>query len=51
MFLCPPSYPGTRFYQQAFEENLIKVKDWSKFTLIFPIMETVEFTRDDLKKM
>ena len=36
-------YPGTRFYKEAFEKNLIKIKDWSKYTLITPI-----FTRRPL---
>ena len=51
IFSLATPYPGTRFYHQAFEENLIKVKDWSKFTLLSPIMETVECSLDDLKKM
>ena len=28
-------YPGTRFYKEAFEKNLIKIKDWSKYCLLY----------------
>ncbi|MDY2745482.1 MAG: radical SAM protein [Methanosphaera sp.] len=44
-------YPGTRFYQESFEKNLIKVKDWSKYTLISPIIETVDFSLKDLRRI
>ncbi|MDD5959169.1 MAG: radical SAM protein [Methanobrevibacter wolinii] len=44
-------YPGTRFYKEAFEKNLIKVKDWSKFTLISPILETIDCSISDLRKI
>ena len=42
-------YPGTRFYKETFEKNLIKIKDWSKFTLISPVLETIDCTKDDLR--
>ncbi|OWT32790.1 B12-binding domain-containing radical SAM protein [Methanobrevibacter sp. 87.7] len=44
-------YPGTRFYKEAFEKNLIKVKDWSKFTLISPILDTIDCSVKDLRKI
>ncbi len=44
-------YPGTRFYQETFEKNLIKIKDWSKFTLLNPILETIDCTKDDLRSI
>ncbi|MCI6994007.1 B12-binding domain-containing radical SAM protein [uncultured Methanobrevibacter sp.] len=44
-------YPGTRFYKESFEKNLIKVKDWSKYTLISPILETADCSLKDLRKM
>lgn len=44
-------YPGTRFYQESFDKNLIKIKDWSKYTLITPILETVDCSLSDLRKL
>ena len=32
VFNLATPYPGTRFYKEAFEKNLIQVKDWSKYT-------------------
>lgn len=51
VFSLATPYPGTRFYQQTLEKNLIKVKDWSKYTLISPILETMECSLEELKKM
>lgn len=50
IFSLATPYPGTRFYQQVFEKDIIKVKDWSKYTLISPILETVECSLDELRK-
>lgn len=44
-------YPGTRFYKEAFEKNLIKIKDWSKYTLITPILETIDCSLKDMRKI
>lgn len=44
-------YPGTRFYKETFEKNLIKIKDWSKFTLISPVLETIDCTKEDLRSI
>lgn len=44
-------YPGTRFYKETFEKNLIKIKDWSKFTLISPVLETIDCTKEDLRNI
>lgn len=44
-------YPGTRFYKKAFEKNLIKIKDWSKYTLITPILETIDCSLNDMRKI
>ena len=44
-------YPGTRFYKEAFEKNLIKIKDWSKYTLITPILETIDCYLNDMRKI
>ena len=35
-------YPGTRFYNKTFKQNLISIKDWSKYTLLNPVLETVD---------
>ena len=51
IFSLATPYPGTRFYQQAFEEKMIKVKDWSKYTLINPILDTVDCSLEDLKDL
>lgn len=51
IFSLATPYPGTRFYQEAVQDNLIKVKDWSKYTLLSPVLETVDCSLDELKKM
>ncbi|MGB9977917.1 B12-binding domain-containing radical SAM protein [Methanobacterium sp.] len=51
IFSLATPYPGTRFYQQMKEKNLIKVKDWSKYTLISPIIDTMECSLEELKKI
>jgi radical SAM superfamily enzyme YgiQ (UPF0313 family) len=51
IFSLATPYPGTRFYQETFDKNLIKVKDWSKYTLITPVLETMELSLDELKKL
>lgn len=49
IFTLATPYPGTKFFKESFEKNAIKVKDWSKYTLIGPIMETVDCTLKDLR--
>lgn len=51
IFSLATPYPGTRFYQQTLEKNLIKVRDCSKYTLISPILETMECSLEELKNM
>jgi radical SAM superfamily enzyme YgiQ (UPF0313 family) len=51
LFSLATPYPGTLFYQQAFENNLIKVKDWSKYTLFSPVLDTMECSLEELKKL
>lgn len=51
IFSLATPYPGTRFYQQMLEQNMIKVKDWSKYTLISPIIDTMEISLEELKKI
>ncbi|CDG65567.1 MAG: anaerobic magnesium-protoporphyrin monomethyl ester cyclase [Methanobacterium sp.] len=51
IFSLATPYPGTRFYKESFEKNLIKVKDWSKYTLISPVLETVDCSMEELRKL
>lgn len=51
LFSLATPYPGTRFYKESVENNLIKVKDWSKYTLLSPVLETVDCSIDELKNM
>lgn len=51
LFSLATPYPGTRFYQEAVLDNLITVKDWSKYTLLSPVLETVDCSLEELKKM
>lgn len=44
-------YPGTRFYNETFKKNLIKIEDWSKYTLIEPVLQTVDCTSEDLRNL
>jgi radical SAM superfamily enzyme YgiQ (UPF0313 family) len=43
-------YPGTRFYNETFKKNLINIKDWSKYTLINPVLKTVDCSSEELRK-
>jgi radical SAM superfamily enzyme YgiQ (UPF0313 family) len=51
VFSLATPYPGTRFYKEAVQGNMIKVKDWSKYTLLSPVLDTVDCSLDELKKM
>jgi len=51
IFSLATPYPGTEFYLKSLEDNLIKTDDWSKFSLLTPVMETVDCSLDELKKL
>jgi anaerobic magnesium-protoporphyrin IX monomethyl ester cyclase len=51
VFALATPYPGTQFYIKAREENLIKIDDWSKYSLMTPVLETVDCSLEELKKM
>jgi radical SAM superfamily enzyme YgiQ (UPF0313 family) len=51
LFSLATPYPGTKFYQETLQNNLIKVNDWSKYSLLSPVMETVDCSLDELKKI
>ena len=44
-------YPGTRFYNETFKKNLIQIKDWSKYTLIDPVLETIDCSSKELRSI
>lgn len=44
-------YPGTRFYNETFKKNLIQIKDWSKFTLLDPVLKTVDVSSKELRNI
>ena len=51
IFSLATPYPGTDFYMKSIEGNLIKTDDWSKFSLLTPVMETVDCSLEELKKL
>ncbi|PKL67420.1 MAG: B12-binding domain-containing radical SAM protein [Methanobacteriales archaeon HGW-Methanobacteriales-1] len=51
IFSLATPYPGTLFYKQAVSQNLIKVNDWSKYTLLSPVLETMDCSLEELKKL
>jgi radical SAM superfamily enzyme YgiQ (UPF0313 family) len=51
VFSLATPYPGTDFYLKAANENLIKINDWSKYTLLSPVLETVDLSLEELKKL
>ena len=51
VFSLATPYPGTEFYLKAASENLIKINDWSKYTLLSPVLETVDCSLEELKKL
>lgn len=51
VFSLATPYPGTPFYKQAVSENLIKVNDWSKYTLLNPVLNTMDCSLEELKKL
>jgi len=44
-------YPGTRFYNETFKKNFIQIKDWSKYTLIDPVLETIDCSSKELRSI
>jgi len=51
IFSLATPYPGTAFYNEARANDLIKVNDWSKYTLLSPVLETVDCSLEELKKL
>ena len=44
-------YPGTMFYNETFKKNLIKINDWSKFTLLNPVLKTIDCSSKELRSI
>ncbi len=44
-------YPGTRFYNETFKKNLINIKDWSKYTLLDPVLQTIDCSSQELRSI
>lgn len=44
-------YPGTRFYNETFKKNLIQINDWSKYTLIDPVLQTIDCSSEELRNL
>ncbi|MGZ7118211.1 MAG: B12-binding domain-containing radical SAM protein [Methanobacterium sp.] len=51
VFSLATPYPGTAFYIDASKRDLIKVNDWSKYTLLSPVLETVDCSLEELKSL
>jgi len=47
--ICTP-YPGTPMYDEAIENNWLSVSDWSKFTVLEPIMDLPGLSKDWVKQ-
>ncbi len=47
--ICTP-YPGTPLYDEAMENGWISDSDWSKFTVIEPVLNLPELSRATIKK-
>ena len=44
-------YPGTKFYNENFKKNLIVIRDWSKYTLLNPVLETIDCSSEELRSI
>ena len=51
LFSLATPYPGTRFYEETFKKNLININDWSKYTLLSPVLKTVDCSKKDLRRI
>ena len=51
LFSLATPYPGTRFYNETFKKNLIAIEDWSKYTLMNPVLKTVDCSQKELRKI
>ncbi|TFG05311.1 MAG: radical SAM protein [Promethearchaeota archaeon] len=51
VFASATPYPGTPFFEHALDSCLIKEvpQDWSRFTLVDPVLELTQISKDELK--
>lgn len=47
--ICTP-YPGTPMYDEALENGWLVSSDWTKFTVIDPVMDIPELPRESIKQ-
>lgn len=50
-FSIATPFPGTELYKVAKEEGLLLTEDWSKYTVLKPVMRTKELTVEQLQKL
>ncbi|MFX0117449.1 MAG: hypothetical protein ACFFB3_23080, partial [Candidatus Hodarchaeota archaeon] len=51
LFASATPYPGTPFYDKAVAEGWIDTDDFSKFDLMQPVLQTSDFSPEDLKEL
>ena len=51
IFSLATPYPGTDFYLKVVKDDLIRINDWSKYTLLTPVLETLDCSREELKNL
>lgn len=51
IFSLATPYPGTDFYLKSRDKRLIKTTDWSKFNLLTPVIETVDCSLEEVRKL
>jgi len=50
-FAIATPFPGTELYAEAKKEGLLLTEDWSKYTVLKPVMRTMELSQKDLLKL
>lgn len=50
-FSIATPFPGTELYQIAKREGLLLTEDWSKYTVLKPVMKTRELKPEELQKL
>lgn len=51
IFSLATPYPGTDFYLKSRDKRLLKTTDWSKFNLLTPVIETVDCSLEEVRKL
>lgn len=50
-FSIATPFPGTELYRMAKEKGLLLTEDWTKYTVIKPVMRTEELSEEQLKRL